>query len=341
MRRARKAPTKKLAALVLALCCAVPLAGCGQGKSSAGSAPADEDSAQPVKVRLALNWYPEAEHGGYYAALLQGYYQQAGLDVEIIKGGPKAPVIPQVDKGQFEFGVYNADGLITARSKDAEVVAVMAPLQISPRVIMVHAASGIDDFHELKNLTLATDHSQAYFAFLRREIPLEGVKVVPYQGNVAQFLNDPNFAQQAYVFSEPFVAEQQGGDPKSLLVAELGFNPYTSVLITSDRYLADHPRVVQAMVSASRRGWQHYLEQPDETNEYLHQLNPEMTLAALEYGVNALRPLVLDKVAQQEGIGHMSQARWQTLAEQLAELEIAEPIDVSQIFTTRFLERQP
>ncbi|MGH7193158.1 MAG: ABC transporter substrate-binding protein, partial [Candidatus Saccharimonadales bacterium] len=214
------------------------LIGCRREASGPSDSPPSGKSKQLTKVRLALNWYPEAEHGGYYAALTQGYYRDEGLEVEIVKGGPKAPVIPQVDKGPFEFGVYNADGLITARSKDAAVVAVMAPLQISPRAIMVHAASGIDDFSKLKNVTLATDHSQAYFAFLRRKIPLEGVKIVPYQGNVAQFLNDPNFAQQAYVFSEPYVAEQQGGDPKSLLVAELGFNPYTSVLITSDQYMA-------------------------------------------------------------------------------------------------------
>ncbi|HEX5442437.1 MAG TPA: ABC transporter substrate-binding protein [Pirellulales bacterium] len=316
------------------------LAGCTPRQDREDKPSSGAQSLQLTKVRLALNWYPEAEHGGYYAALTQGYYRQEGLEVEIIKGGPKAPVIPQVDKGQFEFGVYNADGLVTARSKDAAVVAVLAPLQISPRAIMVHAASGIDDFSKLKNVTLATDHSQAYFAFLRRQIPLEGVKVVPYQGNVAQFLNDPNFAQQAYVFSEPFVAEQQGGDPKSLLVAELGFNPYTSLLITSDQYLADHPQVVQAMVTASRRGWRHYLEHPDETNEHIHGLNPEMTLAALEYGVNALRPLVLDPVAKEEGIGHMTRERWQTLAEQLAELGIAEPIDVSRVFTTQFLSEQ-
>lgn len=320
------------------------------GVALGGCQPTAKDAAQPrdsatagelIKVRLALNWYPEAEHGGYYAALTQGYYRQEGIDVEIIKGGPKAPVIPQVDSGQFEFGIYNADGLITARSKDADVVAVFAPLQISPRAIMVHAASGIDDFSQLKSVTLAADHSQAYFAFLKQKVALDGVKVVPYQGNVASFLADPNFAQQAYVFSEPFVAEQQGGDPKSLLVADLGFNPYTSVLITSDPYLAEHADVVQAMVSASRRGWEQYLESPDETNRHIRELNPEMSLAALEYGVNALRPLVLDDVAKTEGIGDMTLERWRTLAGQLEELGIAEPVDVDNVFTTRFLDHQP
>lgn len=324
--------------LCLLLVCLL-LAGCRQQADNVNQAPSADSEEALVKVRLALNWYPEAEHGGYFAALTQGFYRQEGLDVEIIKGGPKAPVIPQVDNGQFEFGVYNADGLITARSKDAGVVAVMAPLQISPRAIMVHAASGITDFSELKNVTLATDNSQAYFAFLRGKVPLEGVKIVPYQGNVASFLADPNFAQQAYVFSEPFVAEQEGGDPRSLLVADLGFNPYTSVLITSDKYLAEHSEVVQAMVAASRRGWQHYLERPDETNEYIHGLNPEMSLDALAYGVDSLRPLVLDTVAKKEGIGHMTLERWQTLAKQLEELGIAEPVDASQVFTPRFLDR--
>ncbi|HJT31395.1 MAG TPA: ABC transporter substrate-binding protein [Pirellulales bacterium] len=327
--------------VLVCLVVGIGLGGCGQKAKDAVPPPEDAAAGGHIKIRLALNWYPEAEHGGYYAALLQGYYRQEGLEVQIIKGGPKAPVIPQVDNGQFEFGIYNADGLITARSKDADVVAVFAPLQISPRAIMVHAASGIDDFSQLNNVTLATDHSQAYFAFLKQKVPLGGVKVVPYQGSVASFLADPKFAQQAYVFSEPFVAEQEGGDPKSLLVAELGFNPYTSVLITSDQYLAEHADVVQAMVSASRRGWEHYLEHPDETNRHIHELNPEMSLAALEYGVNALRPLVLDDVAKTEGIGHMTPQRWRTLAEQLEELGIAEPVDVSKVFTTRFLEQRP
>ncbi|HVA50948.1 MAG TPA: ABC transporter substrate-binding protein [Pirellulales bacterium] len=292
------------------------------------------------QVRLFLNWYPEAEHGGYYAALREGYYRDAGLDVEIVKGGPSAPVLPQVDRGEMEFGITNADGLLLARAEEVEAVALMAPLQISPRCIMVHLASDINDFGDLKNMTIAMN-PQPFSSFLERHVPLEGVTIVPYQGSVAAFLNDKNFAQQAYLFSEPFVAEQQGGDPKSLLVADLGFNPYTSVLVTSETYLRQHEEIVAKMVAASIRGWQHYIDHPEKTNDYIHEINAEMDLAALAYGVKALRPLVLDDAANEHGIGSMSLDRWQKLAQQLEELELLKPgaVDAEKAFTTKFLRR--
>jgi NitT/TauT family transport system substrate-binding protein len=310
----------------------VAAAGCGRSATTAGP-------PEPIRVRLLLNWYPEAEHGGFYAALRQGYYRDAGLDVAIVKGGPQAPVIPQVDRGQFEFGIANADGLLLSRAEDATVVALMAPLQTSPRAIMVHAGSGINGFADLKNITIAMN-PQPFATFLRRQAPLQGVTVVPYQGSVAQFLNDPKFAQQAYVFSEPFVAKQQGGDPKTLLVADLGFNPYTSVLFTNEAYLRDNEAVVTKMVEASVRGWQHYLKHPRETNQYLHEINPEMSLEALAYGVKALRPLVFDEVGEQQ-LGAMSPDRWQTLARQLQEMGLlqGEAIDATRVFTTKFLQK--
>jgi len=313
--------------------------GCGRRSDESTAARRSDDAPPATRVRLFLNWYPEAEHGGYFAALVQGYYREAGLDVEIVKGGPSAPVVPQVDQCKMEFGIANADGLLLARAEDAQVVALMAPLQISPRCIMVHAASGISEFGDLKNVTIAMN-PQPFSSFLQRHVPLEGVTIVPYQGSVAQFLTDEKFAQQAYVFSEPFVAEQQGGDPKSLLVADLGFNPYTSVLFTSEAYLREQEDVAAKMTAASARGWRHYLEHPDETNQHIHEINPEMSLEALAYGVKALGPLVLDEVAREQGIGTMSLDRWQTLARQLEELELVKPgqVDASQAFTSKFLK---
>ena len=95
--------------------------------------PADGKPAA-VHVRLFLNWYPEAEHGGYYAALVHGFYRDAGLDVEIVKGGPSAPVVPQVDGGQMEFGISTADGLLLARA-DTYVWLDLPRLTIMLRVI--------------------------------------------------------------------------------------------------------------------------------------------------------------------------------------------------------------
>ena len=298
-------------------------------------------AAKPVSVELALNWYPEAEHGGFYAALVHGYYAEEGLTVDILPGGKdvSATVVPQVARGAIAFGVSNADNLLFGRAQGAPVVAVMAPLQTSPRCLIVHEKSGIRGFEDLKDMTIAMSNGAAFSAYLQKKVPLTGVTVVPYPGNVAQFLLDENYAQQAYVFSEPYVARQKGGDPRVLMLSDLGFNPYTSVLFTSDAKVRESPDVVKKMVSASIRGWRQYLDSPEETNRYIHGLNPEMELDALAYGATAIRPLVLDESAESDQIGRMTLDRWRTLAEQLVESDQLEPgeVDASKLFTTEFM----
>ena len=67
----------------------------------------DEIKTETERVRLALNWFPEAEHGGFYAAQVHGFYAEKNIEVEILGGGPDAPVIQRVATGGVEFGVTN------------------------------------------------------------------------------------------------------------------------------------------------------------------------------------------------------------------------------------------
>lgn len=330
----------------------VTASGCGKSGSAeshlanipAGpSAGADEPSDPTLtKVTLQLNWFAEAEHGGYYAALAHGFYREAGLDVTIVPGGPDTPVVQQVARRNVTFGIVNADNILFGRAQQAPIVAVMAPLQISPRCLIVHEKSGIRDFDQLKNMTLAMSSSGAFSHYLRYKLPLTGVKIVPYSGNVAMFLKDKNYAQQGYVFSEPFVARKEGGDPKVLMLSELGFNPYTSLLFTHEDQLDDNPELVRKMVAASIRGWQQYLDDPQKANDRIHRANPEMDLDILDYGAKTLHPLVLDVTSKQKGIGTMSRVRWETLADQLVDSKQLKrrDVDVEGAYTTRFMREK-
>ncbi len=292
-----------------------------------------------TEVRLALNWFPEVEHGGFYAALVHGYFQQLGLKVEILGGGPDAPVFQRVATAAVEFGVTNADDVLSARAREAPVVALMAPYQINPRCIMVHANSGIGRIEDIENMTLALSQRPAFSHYLRKKFPFAGVTIVPYLGNVTQFLADPDFGQQGYIFSEPFVARSKGGDPIALLVADTGFNPYGSVLIANEAIIAERQEVVSAMVQASVQGWEQYLRAPEETNHQIGRLNPEMSLEILAFGAAESVPLVLDEVALRQGLGHMSELRWKTLLQQMAEADLipADSLGAASAFTTRFL----
>jgi NitT/TauT family transport system substrate-binding protein len=295
--------------------------------------------AHPTELQLALNWFPEAEHGGYFAALMHGYYKEAGLAVKILPGGPNAPVIQRVAGKQVAFGVENADRVLLGRAQEANVVALMAPIQKSPRAIMVHHKSGIKRIEDLANVTLAVNSGAAWVQYLKKRVPLKNVRFVPYTGNVAQFLANENYAQQAYVFSEPFVAQQKGAEPDCLLVAETGYNPYTSLLVTNEELLTNQPEIVRKFVAASIRGWQTYLAEPDSTNRYLHEINPEMSPEILAYGVKALGPLCVDRLPDAGALGQMTAERWKTLLGQLVEANViaADAVDPARAFTTEFL----
>lgn len=306
--------------------------GC-QNDDSSVSIEQSNTPAPLTRVTLQLNWFPEAEHGGYYAALVHGIFEEEGLDVEIRGGGPNSPVIQQLVSGQADFIIGNADQVLTSRAKDSNAVALLAPLQTSPRCIMVHESSGIETLHDLSNMTLGMSAGRAFALYMQKHLPMENVKLVGYPGSPAIFLNDESFGQQAYVFSEPFVAKQSGGDPKVLMVSDLGYNPYTSLLITTQKNLTENRDLIDRMVRASKKGWIKYLQSPADTNKHLHALNEEMGLDILAFGAETLRNLCLPENMPEEQLGQMTADRWQQLRDQLIEIElIDETVDANSAF---------
>ncbi|MFK7817126.1 MAG: ABC transporter substrate-binding protein [Planctomycetaceae bacterium] len=303
------------------------LCGCG---SSEDAANADTSGTETPEVTVILNWFPEAEHGGFYAASIHGFYEEVGLNVVIKKGGPGTKVVANVEVGRVTFGVANADKILNGCAQGADVVALMAPIQDCPRCILVHEESGIESLNSLSDVTLSMSAGQPYAQFLKKHVPLKNVKVAPFNGGVKTFMRGPKFAQQAYSFSEPFTAKKLGAKPRTLMVSEIGFNPYTSVLIAGRETVEGSPKLVQKFVDASIRGWEKYLSEPDETNKHIQSINPEMTNEILDFGVEALRPLCrIDDTP----MGSMTLSRWQTLESQLQEVGLIKPgeTDVKRI----------
>ena len=305
--------------------------------TACASEPAPEDASS--RFQLALNWFPEAEHGGYYAAHVHDLYAAHGLEVEILGGGPDAPVVQRVATGQVAFGLTNADGVVNARAGGAPLIALFAPYQINPRCLVVHESTGITAIEEITDLTLALSQRPAFSHYLRYRFAFPGVRIVPYHGSITPFLEDERYAMQGYVFSEPVVARRLGAQVRALMVAETGFNPYASVLVATEATVAQRPQLVAAMVAASAAGWRRYLEVPMETNAYIHRLNPETDLDILATGARLSRELVLDPEAREHGIGHMSAARWQTLVAQMVAAGVVEEgqVRAEECYTSDYL----
>ena len=309
-------------------------------QENAGSSQRD-GSAESSKLRaqLALNWYPEVEHGGFIAAKTLGLFDEHNVDVEIIPGGPGAPqsIIAELAAERIQFAVSDADNVVKARAAGLPIVALMAPLQNSPRCIMVHEASGITKLEELANVELAISDGRPFALWMKKKLPLNNVTMVPFNGLVGEFLVKPGFAQQGYIFSEPFVAREKGGDPKVLLVSDIGFNPYASLLITTEKVIQEQPELVRSIVSASVNGWKQYLAEPATTNKAIHEMNKDMSLAALKFGAHEMAPLC----RPDEGIPEcgMLLQRWQTLVSQIEEIDDIpkDSVKPEECFTVKFL----
>ncbi|GIW91315.1 MAG: ABC transporter permease [Pirellulaceae bacterium] len=302
-------------------------------ESSPYHPPADDRSAgaAAVRVRLQLNWFPEVEHGGYYTALLEGFFAQEGLDVQILPGSANTPVPQLVDSGRVELGVTNADQILLAADAGARLVALFAALQSSPRCVLVHQESPIHSWKDFRNVTLAVSSSATFLKYLTHYLPLDNVQIVAYSGNVAAFVANSHYAQQGYVFSEPFLAEKMGARPRVLMVSDLGYDPYTSVLVARESWLSEHPQLAERLIRACRRGWQEYLTNPQPTNRYILSVNPELPADVAEYGASAIRPLCLPEGLSADRLGTMTRARWEKLAQQMKEIGLLKNVDIQRV----------
>ena len=287
-------------------------------------------AAAATQVKLQLDWVPEPEFGGFYAARDGGAYKGEKLDVQIQGGGAGVPVVQMVATGKVDFGVAGADEVLTARARGADIVPVFAIFQKSPQGIMTHAARGAKTLADvLSSGSLAIEPGLSYAVFLKKKYGFDKVKVVPYDGGVARFLTDKDMAQQCFVTSEPIAAKKKGGDPQVFLVADEGFNPYLGVVITSQKNVKERADVVKAFVRASRAGWKSYLADPGPANAAMGKLNKAMDAETFAAAAAAQKPLI------EEGgkIGGMTKERWETLGKQLVELKIIEKANVPELMT--------
>ncbi|EKJ99575.1 NMT1/THI5 like domain protein [Rhodopirellula baltica SH28] len=313
--------------------------GCSQ-KPADSSGNESNDSIRSVSVQL--NWYPEVEHGGVYQSVVDGTYGSLGLNVDIQPGGRATPVASELAMGRSQFAITNADDVVLFRAQGADVVAVMAAVQDHPRCILVRADSGVESLENLSGLTLQRQAGRAYLTFLEKRGYLKDVRQVPYHNSIAAMVTDPKIAVQAYSVAEPLIAEQQGLEVRTLMVSELGWNPYSSVLVTTGDMIRESPEVVHAMVEGTVAGWKKFLDSPAQANAAILDANKHgMTEEALRFGAEQMVPLAMPGGNSNE-VGMMTDTRWQELVDQMIELELvnADVVKAEDCFTTEFLSAE-
>jgi NitT/TauT family transport system substrate-binding protein len=278
------------------------------------------------KVSIALNWVPEPEFGGIYEASRGGAFGRQGINATIQPGGAGAPTWQLVASGKADFAVASADEIVIARAHDANILGIFAIYQTCPQGLMTHASRGfkkIDDVFSNPG-TIAMEIGLSYGKFLQKKFGFDKVKRVAYDGGIGNFLADANFSQQCFVFSEPLAAKKAGADPQVFLIADAGYNPYTGVIITTDKMLRDSPDVTRAVVAALAEGWASYLKDPKLANEVMGKLNKTMDAETFAAAAEAQKALIESEDTRKNRLGWMMPARWEELCKQLADLKVVE-----------------
>jgi len=292
-------------------------------------------SAQPIQ--LALNWKAEPQFGGFYAAQVLGLYKKNGLDVTIIEGGSGTPTVQILGAGKVDYAVVSADEIVVSHDRGAKnVVALFATFQTNPQGIMVHAERGFRSVGDVlkSDGMLLWQAGLPYAQYLTKKYAPIVVKTAPYLGGIGNFQNDPLLSQQCFVTSEPLTAARAGLKVSEFLVAESGYNPYTTVLVTTREHLQKSPEEVDRIVAAVRAGWEAYLADPSQTNAAMGQINKAMDAQTFAESAQAQADLI--RTPDTKKLGEMSTTRWQTLVDQLKDLKtIKGQVNAADMFIDR------
>jgi len=299
------------------------------------------------KVSFGTNWVAQAEHGGFYQAVADGTYKKYGLDVTIVPGGPNVNNRILLPVGKIDF-FMSANSLqsFDAVEQNVPTVAVAAMFQKDPQVLLAHPGQGIETFEDLKKLTLLVSKEGVgtYFQWMKKDFGFDEKKVKPYTFNPQPFLADKTVAMQGYVTSEPFAVEQAAAfKPKLFLLADHGFNTYSTLIETRRGLVEKKPDLVQRFVDASAIGWYNYLYGDNKAaNALIKKHNPEMSDALLAYSVTTMKQfgIVDSGDTIKSGIGAMTDARWKDFFDKMVRAGVVKPsIDYKKSYTLKFVNK--
>ena len=275
---------KKLTAIIAACFLMVfGLAGCGGStEDSDANGPTD-----PTHLTFVLDWTPNTNHTGIYVAEALGYFDEAGLEVEVIQP-PENGVEGVVASGKADFGVSFQDYLVpclAGEEKPMPVTAVAAIIQHNLSGIMSDKDQGITSPSKMENHSYATWELPIEQAILKECVEEDGgnfdnVVMLPeviddevtalrskQVDTIWVFYGWAGIAAEVQDFAINYFAFKDIDD---------AFDYYSPVIIANDEFLADNPDTAKAFLEAVSKGYEYAIENPDEAAEILLEANPEL-----------------------------------------------------------------
>jgi NitT/TauT family transport system substrate-binding protein len=299
------------------------------------------------KVTFGTNWLAEAEHGGYYQAVVDGTYAKYGLDVTILPGGPQANNRLLLTSGKIEF--YMGGNMLqsfTAVEQKIPTIVVAGDFQKDPQVFMSHPGAGLDKWAALTKATafVGKEGLASFYMWMHSAYGFKEENVKPYTFDAAPFIADKNSIQQGYLTAEPFAVEREAGfKPNIFLLADQGYSTYATTIETRTDLVEKSPGLVQRFVDASALGWYHYLYGDNsKANAAIKKDNPDITDDQIAFSIAKLKEfgIVDSGDTLKLGIGAMTDERMKDFFDRMAKAGVIDAaIDYKKSYTLKFVDK--
>jgi len=303
-------------------------------------------AADPVV--FATNWKAQAAHGGFYQALVDGSYARYGLDVTIRQGGPQVNNRPLLPAGRIDFLMTgNLLHAFDNLKNGVPTLQVAAIFQKDPQALIAHPGQGYERFERMKDAPLvlvAKDAQFTWWQWLKVTQGFRDEQLKPYTFNLGPFLANPRAVQQGYSIAEPIYVRREGGfEPVVHLLADHGFDTYSTLIEARAETVRNRPDLVQRFVDASIVGWYHYLYGDNAPgNEMIKKLNPEMTDELLAFSVARMKEygIVDSGDTLRDGIGAMTDARMASFFDKMVRAHVVRAdVGYRNAYTLRFINK--
>lgn len=269
-------------------------------------------------VRLQLLWKHQFQFAGYYMAEQKGFYEEEGLDVELLEMGAGVSPYHAVVTGRADFGVGRSALLIDGL-KDHNMVALFAAFQQSPLMLLTTKQAGINKPAELrdKSIMITNDAKRVgelLAMLLQSGITNQDFKQQKHSYDVQDLIAGRTDAMASYISNEPYIMEKEGVEYNIIHPKDFGFDMYSDILFTSRKFTQAHPGLTERFYRASLRGWHYAFDNITETAKTIkeHYNSQNKALDALIFEGQELKKLAYD---HQGDFGSLSLNKFNQMAQ--------------------------
>ena len=311
------------------------------GAFAAGEAETEEDRLQ--EVTFMLDWVPNVNHVGIFVAQDQGYFEDEGLNVEIIQPG-EVRATSAVASGRADFGVDFQENLTLLRADGVPLVSIAAMLQTNTSGFAVRAGEGIEspaDFEGLSYGTFQSPFEEPTLSSLVRCVggDPEAIDYVPAGTDLLAMLQQEQ-ADIVWIYfgTQGFQAQRLGIDIDYFPLndyTECIPDYYTPVIIAGETMIENDPELVERFLTALTRGHQFVIENPEASARILKSAVPELNEEQLLSSVPWLsQRMIMDAPRW----GHQEVSVWGDYADWMRDAGVLDaPFDPEGAFTNDFL----